>query len=67
MWDQGAAGGRRSLPYAFTERGVAMLSDVFKRNRTIQVNTVIMRAFVKLREILSAHKDQAARPAVAPA
>jgi hypothetical protein len=52
------------LRYAFTERGIAMLSGVFGSNRTIQVNTVIMRAFVKLREILSAQKDQTARPAV---
>ena len=55
----GSAGraGRHYLRYAFTERGVAMLTDVFRRNRTIQVNTVIMRALVKLRHILSAHKE----------
>jgi len=51
VWHR-ARDGRRYLPYAFTERGVATLSGVFRRkNRTIQVNPVIMRAFVKLREI----------------
>ena len=41
-------GGRRHLPYAFTEHGVAMLSSVLNSNRAIQVNIVIMRAFVKM-------------------
>jgi len=50
-------GGRRTLPYAFTEQGVAMLSTVLNSDRAIQVNIVIMRAFVKLRELLSAHKE----------
>ena len=50
-------GGRRYLPYAFTEQGVAMLSTVLNSERAIHVNIVIMRAFVKLREILSSHKD----------
>ena len=49
-------GGRRYLPYAFTEQGVAMLSTVLNSERAIQVNIAIMRAFVKLREILSTHK-----------
>jgi len=52
-------GGRRYLPYAFTEQGVAMLSSVLKSERAIQVNIAIMRAFVKLREILSTHKELA--------
>lgn len=47
------------LPYAFTEQGVAMLSSVLKSERAIQVNIAIMRAFVKLREILSTHKELA--------
>ena len=47
------------LPYAFTEQGVAMLSSVLRSRRAIQVNIAIMRAFVKLREILSAHKELA--------
>lgn len=52
-------GGRRYFPYAFTEQGVAMLSSVLKSERAIQVNIAIMRAFVKLREILSTHKELA--------
>lgn len=52
-------GGRRYLPYAFTEQGVAMLSSVLRYERAIQVNIAIMRAFVKLREILSTHKELA--------
>jgi hypothetical protein len=52
-------GGMRKLPYAFTEQGVAMLSSVLKSRRAVQVNIEIMRAFVKLREILSTHKDLA--------
>jgi uncharacterized membrane protein len=47
------------LPYAFTEQGVAMLSSVLKSKRAIYVNIAIMRAFVKLREILSTHKELA--------
>jgi hypothetical protein len=52
-------GGRRYLPYAFTEQGVAMLSSVLRSDRAIQTNIAIMRAFVKLREILSIHKELA--------
>ena len=52
-------GGKRSLPYAFTEQGVAMLSSVLNSKRAVQVNIEIMRAFVKLRELLSSHKDLA--------
>jgi predicted ATP-grasp superfamily ATP-dependent carboligase len=48
--------GLRHLPYAFTEQGVAMLSSVLKSERAIEVNILIMRAFVKLREIISTHK-----------
>ena len=47
------------LPYAFTEQGVAMLSSILKSERAVQVNIAIMRAFVKLREILSTHKELA--------
>ena len=49
------------LPYAFTEQGVAMLSSVLNSERAVQVNIVIMRAFVKIREILSTHKELAAK------
>ncbi len=52
-------GGRRYLPYAFTEHGVAMLSSVLKSSRAVQMNILIIRAFVKLREMLAAHKDLA--------
>lgn len=47
------------LPYAFTEQGVAMLSSVLRSKRAIQVNIAIMRAFVKLRQILSMNKELA--------
>jgi len=47
------------LPYAFTEQGVAMLSSVLRSKRAIQVNIAIMRAFVKLRQILSTNKELA--------
>jgi len=52
-------GGRRYLPYSFTEQGVAMLSSVLNSERAIQVNIAIMRVFVKIREILSTHKELA--------
>lgn len=50
-------GGRRYLPYAFTEQGVAMLSSVINSDRAIQVNIQIMRMFTKLREMLETHKE----------
>src|SRR5258707_493059 len=50
-------GGRRTLPYAFTEQGVAMLSSVLNSDRAVQVNIVIMRAFVKLRQILESNEE----------
>jgi len=54
-------GGRRYPPYAFTEQGVAMLSTVLKSPRAIAVNIEIMRAFVRLRLILSSNKELARR------
>ena len=54
-------GGRRYLPFVFTEQGVAMLSSVLKSDRAIQVNIAIMRAFVKLRELLATHQELAQR------
>jgi hypothetical protein len=54
-------GGRRYLPYVFTEHGVAMLSSVLNSKRAVQMNIVIVRAFIKLREVLSTHKDLARR------
>ena len=52
-------GGRRYLPYAFTEQGVAMLSSVLRSARAVQVNIGIMRAFVRLRELLLSNADLA--------
>jgi hypothetical protein len=54
-------GSRRAAPYAFTERGVATLSSVLRSPRAVQVNIAIMRAFVKLREMLSSHRELAQR------
>jgi hypothetical protein len=46
-----------SLPYAFTENGVAMLSSVLNSERAVEVNIQIMRTFTRLREMLLTHKD----------
>ena len=47
------------LPYAFTQEGVAMLSSVLKSSRAVEANIAIMRAFVKLRELMDSHRDLA--------
>jgi len=47
------------LPYAFTEQGIAMLSSVLRSRRAMQVNIAIMRAFVRLRQIISTNKKLA--------
>ncbi|MBC8418775.1 MAG: ORF6N domain-containing protein [Desulfobacterales bacterium] len=52
-------GGRRYLPYAFTEQGVAMLSGVLNSPTAVRVNIEIMRAFVRLRRLLAAHTELA--------
>ena len=52
---------RRATPYAFTEQGVAMLSSVLHSERAVQVHIAMMRAFIKLREMLSSHRDLARR------
>lgn len=52
-------GGRRHPPYAFTEQGVAMLSSVLRSPRAVAVNVEIMRAFVRLRQLLGSHADLA--------
>jgi phage regulator Rha-like protein len=49
------------LPFAFTEQGVAMLSTVLNSERAIEVNIEIMRVFVRLREMLGAHRELAAK------
>jgi hypothetical protein len=54
-------GGRRYLPYVFTQEGVAMLSSVLRSARAIQMNIVIMRAFVRIRELMATNKDVARR------
>ena len=50
-------GGRRYRPFVFTEQGVAMLSSVLNSERAVQVNITIMRAFVRLREIVASHSE----------
>ena len=52
-------GGRRYPPYAFTEQVVAMLSSVLRSKRAIRVNIQIMRAFVRLREMILSHRELA--------
>ena len=56
-------GGRRSAPYAFTEQGVAMLSSVLRSERAADANVAIMRAFVKLREMLATNEELARKVA----
>ena len=51
--------GLRRPPYAFTELGVAMLSSVLRSDRAVRMNILIMRAFVRLREMIATHKDLA--------
>ena len=54
-------GGARHAPYVFTEQGVAMLSSVLKSPRAVQMNIAIVRAFVRLRQVLASHDDLAIR------
>ncbi len=54
-------GGRRYLPYAFTEQGVAMLSSVLRSERAVQVNIALIRAFVAMRGLLTQDNDLAHR------
>ncbi len=54
-------GGRRHIPYVFTEQGVAMLSSVLRSERAVEVNIAIMRAFVQLRRMLLTNKELAQR------
>ncbi len=51
--------GGRYLPYAFTEHGVTMLASVLNSDRATQMSLFIVRAFIKMREMLSTHKDLA--------
>jgi len=54
-------GRRRSRPYVFTEQGIAMLSSVLNSERAIKVNIAIMRAFVKLRQMLDTNRELASK------
>jgi hypothetical protein len=58
--EKGRGKHRKCLPYAFTEQGVAMLSSVLNNERAIKVNIEIMRAFVRVRELM-ASKNEFAR------
>ena len=55
------SGGRRTRPYVFTEHGVAMLSSVLNSERAIQMNIIIFRAFVRVRELIATNRELAAR------
>jgi hypothetical protein len=54
-------GGRRTTPFVFTELGVAMLSSVLNTERAVQMNIRIMRAFVRMRELIASNRDLSAR------
>lgn len=54
-------GGRRKLPWVFTEHGILMLSSVLRSDRAVQVNIAIMRTFVQMRESMASHKELSAR------
>jgi hypothetical protein len=54
-------GGRRSLPYAFTEHGAIMAATVLNSEQAVEMSVFVVRAFVRLREMLAANKDLAAR------
>jgi ORF6N domain len=56
-----AHGGRRAIPYAFTEQSVAMLSSVLRSQRAVEVNIAIMRTFVQLRRLMDFNRDLARR------
>jgi len=58
---KGGRGGRRYLPYVFTEQGVAMLSSVLNSERAVLVNIGIMRAFVQLRRLLASSSELSRR------
>jgi hypothetical protein len=60
----GGWGGIRTIPFAFTEQGVAMLSSVLHSRRAVQANIAIMRAFVRLREMLLSNTELARKLAV---
>ncbi len=57
----GGHGGRRTTPRVFTEQGVAMLASVLRSDRAVRTSIAIIRAFIRLRELLSTHRDLAAK------
>lgn len=57
--EKGRGAHRKYRPYAFTEQGVAMLSSVLRSRRAVLVNVEIMRAFVRLRQVLETHSELA--------
>jgi len=61
MGRAGHHGGRRKAPYAFTEHGVAMLSGVLRSERAVEANVQVIRAFVRMRTVIAAHRELAAR------
>jgi hypothetical protein len=58
---QGRGRYSKYAPYVFTEHGIAMLSSVLRSKRAVQMNIQIIRAFIRLREMLITHKDLAVR------
>jgi hypothetical protein len=54
-------GGQRYLPYAFTEHGVIMAANLLRSEQAVKVSVYVVRAFVKLRELLSTHKELATK------
>jgi hypothetical protein len=50
-------GGRRTSPYAFTEHGVTMLSSVLRSPAAVEINIQVVRTFVRLRQMISAHAE----------
>jgi len=53
--------GRRALPFAFTEHGIAMLSSVLNSERAVDINIAIVRTFIKMRQMISANKELSER------
>jgi hypothetical protein len=54
-------GGRRTAPFVFTEHGALMLANVLKSGRAAEISILVVRAFVRLREVLAGHKELAAK------
>lgn len=54
-------GGRRYLPYVFTEHGVVMLSSVLNSDKAVEMSILVVNAFIRMRELIASNKDLAAR------